>query len=171
MNSLCGLSPSLGSGIWVSGSFQCLDQADKWEAASRALTCSRVCLQPEPDAPTSINSSVALDVKGESQAGSGVRGPAVYTLTPREAGAVCGTNPTSHVLHAFIQVRLLAQLSNKGFYSALSSLPSRHGLLAGAVEPSVRSPPLTLGSSHSSPVDADGIDRESLRRHSPQTQG
>lgn len=98
LNSLCGLSPSLGSGICMSGSFQYLDQDDKWEAASPALTCSHICPQPKPDAPTSINSSAALDVKGETEAGSAVRGPAVYTFTPREARAVCGTNHTSHIL-------------------------------------------------------------------------
>lgn len=150
------------------GFFQYLDQEDKWEAASPALTCPHICLQPKPDAPTSINSSAALDVKGEAEAGGAVRGPAVYTFTPREAGAVCGTNHTSHILYPFTQV--LAQHPNKGTYSALmalSSVPTRHGLLAGAVQPSVHSNCATLDSL----VDVYSVGRGSLRRHSPQTRG
>lgn len=145
----------------MSGSFQYLDQDDKWEAASRALTCSHICLQPKPDAPTSINSSVALDVKGETEAGSAVRGPAVYTFTPREAGAVCGTNHTSHILCAFIQVRFLAQHSNKGIYSALTGGSFIHPVPARAARRRRKAlHPLllhTLDSSHSSLVDVYSI--------------
>lgn len=76
---------------------------------------SQLCL---PDAPTSLDSSVGLDVKGEAEPGSSVRRPScAYFQTPWSRSCL-SHKPQLSVLYPFIQVLFLAQLSNKGIFSA-----------------------------------------------------
>lgn len=79
---------------------------------------SQLCL---PDAPTSLDSSVGLDVKGEAEPGSSVRRPScAYFQTPWSRSCL-SHKPQLSILYPFIQVLFLAQLSNKGIFSASTS--------------------------------------------------
>lgn len=79
---------------------------------------SQLCL---PDAPTSLDSSVGLDVKGEAEPGSSVRRPScAYFQTPWSQSCL-SHKPQLSILYPFILVLFLAQLSNKGIFSASTS--------------------------------------------------
>lgn len=67
---------------------------------------SQLCL---PDAPTPLNSSVGLDVKGEAERRSSVRRPScAYFQTPWSRSCL-SHKPQLSVLYPFIQVLFLAQ--------------------------------------------------------------
>lgn len=129
LNSLWGVSPSLGSWIWVSAAIQDLDHNNNRELVSRALTCSHIGILSFVCPMLLFHWILPLVWmwRVKQSRGAASAGPAVHTFRPHEAGAVYHTNRSSSFFIPSSRFSFSPNFQTKAsFQLRLQGIPSLH---------------------------------------------